>query len=293
MPISNGPCQWDIPDPACCPKWESATEEERERAKRWAAWLLWVATSRQLGRCETRLRPCRRECAGTDWPPRPDGRLVGVGRWVASVVDPAVASWGGVRCGCPPHSCSCTQVCEIDLPGVLPEPVRVVIDGQEVPLASFRVDNSRWLVWQRSCTVPGPDGPCQVDCFPACQDLSLPPDCPGTWEITYRHGYPVPPEGLFAASELACEVLKACGGAGPGECRLPSNVISLTRNGVQMEFANNGSVTSSAIGNARTLRFGIPTVDMWVAALNPYGITAPATAWSPDLPSPGRITTWP
>lgn len=307
MALTIGPCGWDIPDPECCPRWEEATAEQRARAKRWAAWLLWVATGRQLGKCETRLRPCRRGCAGgTNWPPRPDGRLYTVGRWIASAINTpgTAASWLGARCGCPPHRCSCTRVCEIDLPGVLPEPVRVMIDGHEIPLTNFRVDNGRWLVWQEPCVLPccedmppeNPHGcgcghePTALDCFPSCQDLSLPVGCHGTWEIVYRHGYPVPEEGLWAAADLACEVLIACGGAGPGECRLPSNIVSLTRQGVAMEFANTGAVT---VANGRTLRFGIPVVDMWVQAVNPYGVTGPVKAWSPDMPPAGRITTWP
>lgn len=297
-----GPCGWCVPDPTCCTKWDDATAEEKERARRWAAWLLWVATGRQLGRCETTLRPCRRDCTDT-WPPRCGGTLATAGRWFASISGSAVSGWGGGGCGCNTNSCSCGPVCEIDLPGAFPEPVEVLVDGQPVPLDVFRVDNGRTLVWEQECVVPCceampaddphscccPVDPCELTCFPDCQDLSLPPDCPGTWQITYAHGVPVPEEGLWAAAELACEIAKACGGAGPGECRLPSNIVSLTRNQVSMEFANNGSVTNAT---GRVLRFGIPVVDMWVTAMNPYGNTEPASVYSPDI-NPGRVQTWP
>lgn len=290
MSVTIGPCDWDVPDPTCCDKWDTYTPEERERAKRFAAFLLWSATGRQLGRCLTRLRPCRRSCyRGDEWPPRPDGRLYGYGRWVATFTDPAKAAWAGGLCGCGQHTCSCGKLCEIHLPGTLPEPVEIRIDGYVVPLDGFRVDNGHWLVWNAG-TVETGEGRTYT-CFPTCQDLAAPPTGCGTWQITYRHGTPVPEIVLDAAAELACEIGKACGGAGPGECRLPSNIVSLTRNGVQMDFAQNNGSPFNVTG--RVLRFNIPIVDMVVAAINPYGITQQATAWSPDLPDPGRVQTWP
>lgn len=290
MPVTIGPCDWDIPDPTCCPKWATMDEAEKARARTIASWLLWSATGRQLGKCSTTMRPCRRSCRDPygGWPPRPDGRLLGYGRWVAMVTNPAVAAWAGGLCGCDQHTCGCGKLCQVHLPGTLPEPVELVIDGQPVPLDGFRVDDGHFLVWPDE-PVTLPDGT-ERTCFPSCQDLAAPPTEPGTWEITYRHGMPVPDAGLLVASELLCEVGKACGGAGPGECRLPSNVVSMTRSGVQYEYANDGTVTN---GSGRVLRFNLPLVDMWVQSVNPYGVTAPVTAWSPDLPKPGRVTTWP
>lgn len=291
MPVTIGPCDWDIPDPTCCAKWtDELPDEEKAKAKRWAAWLLWTATGRQLGRCVTTLRPCRKSCRDDDWPPRPDGRMVGYGRWVAAITDPARAAWAGALCGCGQHTCTCGRLCQIHLPGVDPVPDEILIDGQVVPLAGFRVDNGHWLVFPKN-GVTLPDGTTRT-CFPSCQDLAAPTTEDGTWAITYTHGLPVPLEGLDAAAELACEIAKACGGAGPSECVLPSNVVSMTRNGVSYEFAgNNGSVTTSS--TSRILRFNIPIVDMWVQSINPYGVTDRVQAWSPDLPSPGRIQTWP
>lgn len=290
MPVTIGPCDWDVPDPTCCPKWtDELSAEEKAKAKRWAAWLLWTATGRQLGRCETTLRPCRKSCITDDWPPRCDGRTVGVGRWMASITNPAAAAWAGGLCGCGErkHTCSCGELCEIHLPGRLVEPVRVVIDGYEVAPETFRVDNGNWLVWQQHCNI---GGTCHT-CFPTCQDLSLPEGWSGTWSITYRHGIPVPQEGLDAAAEVACEVAKACGGAGPGECRLPANVVSMTRSGVTYDFpGNNGTVTNAS---GRLVRFNIPIVDMWVQSINPYGVTDTVAAWTPEMEPAGRVTTWP
>lgn len=294
--VEIGPCGWEVPDPTCCPKWETAEPVARTRAKRWAAWLLWSATGRQLGRCETSLRPCRRDCGGGGWPPRCAGTTVTAGRWFASAAGGAVsAAWGGASCGCQGRSCSCTTVCEVELPGWWPEPVRVRVHGQEIPLCRFRVDDGHRLVWEKpyggGCECEADPtaecDPCTMTCFPACQDLTLPPEAPGTWEITYLHGVAVPEEGLWAAAELACEILKSFN-CQPGECRLPSNIISMTRNNTQFEFANNGEVTNGR----RVLRFNIPIVDMWVQSMNPYGDTGPVTFFSPDV-NPGRVQTWP
>lgn len=293
MPVTIGPCAWNIPDPDCCTKWtDDLDQAAKDRAKRLAAWLLWTATGRQLGRCETTLRPCRRGCntGGTDWPVRPDGRTVGYGRWMAVVENPASTPWAGVMCGCGRHACSCNKVCEIHLPGVAPEPVRVRVGAEEIPLSSFRVDSGHWLVWQ---AVYDPVTGCstQPACFPVCQDLSLPPGSPGTWEVTYSHGLEVPQELLDVAPELVCEVVKACSGASPSECRLPSNVVSMTRNGVEFQFGDNTGTVTNATG--RILRFNIPAVDMMVQSINPYGVTDVVRAWSPDMPGTGRIQTWP
>jgi hypothetical protein len=276
-----GPCDWDIPDPECCPRWDAASDAAKASAKDTAAFLLWAASGRQYGRCEAKLRPCRKR-RGQSWPPRCGGTpLTARGWWAAA--EGISGAWGGGRCGHPGHDCSCGKVCEVDLPGWFPEPVEVLLDGLVVPLHHFRVDSGRWLVWQEPCE---PVCGCDVyGCFPDCQDLSVGPECAGTWQVTYRHGIPVPAAGLAAASELACEVLKAC--TGVGECRLPSNVRSISRQGVDIDFVNDGTVTSGG-----RLRFGIPTVDLWVAAVNPHGVSGPVQFYSPDV-NRGRVTTWP
>src|SRR5699024_1819538 len=129
--INGVACDWEVADP-CCEAWDNATDAERERVSELAVYLLWAATGRQYGKCEITLRPCRRSCAsmsglrgtwsGNRWTPVLDG-----GRWF------------NLDCGCGGHRCSCTQVCEIELPGWLPEPTRVNIDGIDVPLTEFRV----------------------------------------------------------------------------------------------------------------------------------------------------------
>lgn len=298
-------CGWNVPDPDpdCCPKWKDRTPAEQQRAKRLAAFLLWSATGRQLGRCETSLRPCRRN-RGDAWPPRCGGDSYLWARgWYAPMEGGTVAGWRGVGCG-DRTGCSCGKVCQVDLPGVKPEPVEVLVHGREIPLDYFRVDNGRTLVWEQPCDTVCDGGHgcecgnscaadscpvsscglCSLDCFPDCQDLSKPPDCEGTWQVTYLHGIPVPEEGLWAAAELACELAKSCVGE---KCRLPRNITSLTRNNVSMDFAT--SDVATAVGN---LRFNLTNVDMFVHAVNPYGLVGPVAVYSPDVDH-GRVQTWP
>lgn len=260
---SDFPCDWPFCDPPCCPEWADAAPEDRERAKRLATYYMWVATGRYYGRCETTIRPCRRSCID---PARTKGTWSG-GRWMPVL---SGGRWYNVDCGCVSHRCSCTAVCEIELEGWYPEPVQVQIDGETIPLYEFRVDNGRRLVWEGD------------DCFPMCQDLSRPLGEPGTWAITYRHGLPVPTGGAEATGELACELLLACNPDTADQCRLPANVQSVSRQGVDLDFTN-----TTAPGRG----FGVPSIDMWVEMVNPRGFE-PFRIYSPDVSRP-VVTTWP
>lgn len=285
MPITPAPCEWPVPDPTCCTVWETADPEAKQRAVDTAVFLLWAATGRAYGRCSTTIRPCAQRCTASDWAPRPDGRWAVAG-WFSAVAGLMPdARWDGVACvrGCA-SSCSCDSAVGVALPGWLPEPTEIRIDGQVVPLDEFRVDDGRWLMWQDACGTVG----CGHR-FPACQNLRLPTSCAGTWAVTYRHGIPVPVAGQLAASELACELLKSCTPGSAGECRLPTNVKAIHRQGVDIEYDTG---TPTAAGAAAQVRFNIPAVDLWVTAVNPFGISQPATAWSPDQVSP-RVQTWP
>jgi glycine/D-amino acid oxidase-like deaminating enzyme len=85
----------------------------------------------------------------------------------------------------------------------------------------------------------------------------LPATEPGTWEVTYEYGLPIPEGGRFAARQLVVEMVKAC--AGDATCRLPAGVASVTRRGVQVDFAGLEG------------RTGLYEVDQWVNAVNPKG----------------------
>lgn len=266
-----GPCDWPIDTTCCGDQWDEATEQQREFAERMAVRLLWARTGRVYGRCERTIRPCAKRCLGQAvtgaWGPN---------GWTPMLIN---GSWFNVSCGCgATHRCSCTQVCEIELPGVLPEPVSIVIDGDPLDLAAHpvRVDNGRYLVRQ--------DG----ECWPTCQDLSRPDGAAGTWSVTYTHGLPVPPEGAYLAGLLACELLKACSSPdGGGDCRLPGNVRRVARQGVTIELEQALNAAAASSGS-----LGIAEVDLWIKTVNPHNRTRRLRVYSPDVVD-HRSTTWP
>lgn len=127
-----------------------------------------------------------------------------------------------------------------------------------------------------------------VDCWPTCQEMSLPATQAGTFEVTYLRGKPVPEYGLWAAGLLACELIKACAPAGDDcGCKLPTNVQSVVREGVSIDME---AFVLGAGGDAG--RTGIPEVDLWLKMVNPYNSPTRSRAYSPDR-RPPRRTTWP
>lgn len=129
-----------------------------------------------------------------------------------------------------------------------------------------------------------------VGCWPTCQDMTLPATQPGTWDVQYLRGKPVPEFGLYAAGMFACELVKACLPDAGDCCRLPANVQSIVREGVSMELE--AFTLGGVDGKAEFGRTGIPEVDMWLTMVNPHRSTGPSRAYSPDRPRPRR-TTWP
>lgn len=105
-------------------------------------------------------------------------------------------------------------------------------------------------------------------CFPCEQECDIAPI-----EITYLYGIDPPPLADLAMGEVACEILAALGGA---DCRLPSNAISVTRQGVTVD-----------LGDARTLydmgRIGLPIADAFLRSVNPSRLQSASRVYSPDL----------
>jgi hypothetical protein len=101
----------------------------------------------------------------------------------------------------------------------------------------------------------------------------------GSFTVTYTQGIPVDGLGAAAAGRLAVEFAKACG---TGDCALPPNVVSITRQGVTMDIASGafpGNVT------------GIREVDAYIRMVNPFLVTAKAGVYSPQR-RVTRRTTW-
>lgn len=264
MAIRTEPCQWRI-DIGCCPEWEEAPEEDREFARRVATELVWRLSGRRYGLCAVTVRPCRKTCAEGDLPYWPGG--------LAGPMTPYIedGAWYNARCGTCPTECGCSPLCEVVLPAPVHDIVEVRVDGEVVPPESYRVDNHRLLVRT--------DG----DCWPDCQDLEAAPDEPGGFAVTYHWGIPVPPGGQYAAGVYACELLKACAGA--GNCRLPKRVQQITREGVTMAFLDPMQFLADGLT-------GVPEVDVWIRSVNPHGLVGRSHVYSVDH-RPVRSTTWP
>lgn len=97
--------------------------------------------------------------------------------------------------------------------------------------------------------------------------------CGGETRVTYRFGDPPPAGGRDAAIELGIEIL--LDRSGSGECRLPPNTVSVTRQGLTMELMST---------DRPEFRTALPLVDMWLEAVNPYRRPQAAQVWSPDVP---------
>lgn len=93
--------------------------------------------------------------------------------------------------------------------------------------------------------------------------------------VEWTAGVAPPPVCLYAAAELADELKKACVGD-PG-CRLPSNVVSVTRQGVTVNMADPTALLDQGLT-------GLARVDLAIRTLNPSKLASRPRAYSPDAP---------
>lgn len=267
MPIETSPCEpWPI-DLDCCPAAKNADEEVVLRWRRVATSILFNLSGRRWGpSCPYTVRPCRRRCL--DALPLASSRAGGP--WIPYLGRDGVWRNASV-CGCA-SDCSCGELCEVRLEGPVYDVLTVEIDGQVLPAGSYRVDAANQLVRE--------DG----GCWPDCQEMGAPLGEPGTFGVTYRVGLALDDAAIAAVSELVCHLLKGCGGGSCG-CAMPANVTRLSRQGVDIEMPDPTLLYTE-------MRTGLPIVDMWLMAVNPYRQASPSRVWSPDFKRP-RSTTWP
>lgn len=230
--------------------------------------VVWALSGRQFGVCEVTLRPCRRDCQDTPWP-----SSVGEFGWAGQQwISPALVNgqWFNIVCGQCSGTCTCTSISEVVLPSPVAYIVEVKDDGEILPTGSYRVDNNRLLV-----RTDGAD-------WPWCNDLNLGDDQPGTWSVTAGYGRLVPESGEWAVGELACELMKAMRGE---DCRLPSNVQQLARQGVTISFPN-------VLENFQRGLTGLYLTDLFITSFNPNHLTNRSRTYNVDRPSVRRPS-WP
>lgn len=265
LPPSEGPCEWPIIT-SCCADWETYPSDVRVNATSWATEILWALTGRRFGLCQTTIRPCGSTCGHggwMTWPVDSDGFSDGAGGFVLPY------NYGGTwfNCACP-GACSCKARCEVQLQDPVDSIVSVVVDGITLDPSAYRVDNRSILVRT--------DG----ECWPRCQDLNLSNTSDvGTFFVTYRRGVSVPQAGQLAAGLLACDFAKSC----VSGCKLPGNLSTLSRQGVEITMADPVEV----LGQGLT---GIALVDTWIQSVNPHRLANRPRVRSLDV-SPYRVTT--
>lgn len=221
-----GPCTaWIGADElaACCDGLADADPAALETFAVEACMALFEVSGRQFtGLCERTVRPSAQPCscfggstaAGFDW------------RWASSVYGSlGLGQWWANECG---DRMGCGSVSSVKLAGY---PVRqitqVKIDGAVIDPAGYRLDGWRHLV---RLDDPGP--PVVTNRWPACQNMSLAGDQPGTFEVSYLHGVDPPQLGRDAACQLGCQLFLSCNGA---TCQLPAGVTKVVRQGVEID----------------------------------------------------------
>lgn len=233
-----------------CPELPAAGTPERAeitRLSQVAVEYLWNWTGRVYGQFEVtvQLERCPVDSMNSTFHGK--GPLVGG----ASVWRPVLIAglWYNVRCGSCPGTCMCGGGSVILDGPVVPESVRVSIDGVQLPQDAYRLKGSALY------RVGG--------CWPLTG-----------MEVTYTRGLEVPEGGKVAAGLLTCELLKALNG--DPTCGLPQRVQSITRQGVTVAVLD-------AFEGLERGHTGIWAIDSWIESVN-----SPArrrgTVYSVDLP---------
>lgn len=269
---------WPV-DTSCLPTdWPADSSEwtdAQTQAVDVASEILRRLTAGTIGLCTRKVRPCRQRSldqlrsiyAGTSVV---GGGLGGYGGLGVGQLQPMLVDGRVVNLGCPcTGACGCGPLPEITLDPPAYDVLTVRVDGTVVPPLYYRVDDFRRLVRTDGGT------------WPDCQDLVKPDTEPGTFSVLYRTGTPVPPGGRSAMTELAREIWKAC--TGSKNCRLPERVTQVVRDGVSYTLIDNLDVFDRG-------RTGLRRVDLWLAAVNPYGTRTQMAVYSPDLVRSRRET---
>lgn len=205
--------------------------------------FLWNLTGQQFGTTEHEVRPCGAPCYQGSRPLN-YGPVYGTRA-------------GRMFCGSCNESCACNELYSLKLPGPIDSIEKITIDGEEQDEGTYRHNRSRVYSYEP---------------WPVCQNLALPATEEDTFEITYKRGVEVPPQGQLAAGLLAIEFFK--GANNDASCKLPQRLTSLTRQGVSMDIMDGFEDIEKGIT-------GIWLVDSWVVSVTRP--TTPARVYSPDI----------
>lgn len=255
--LLSGPCSaWTTTEDvfACCSADDVGSDPEMyEVAIDQASQLLYELSGRQFaGTCQKTVRPCNTGC-GCNWQILSRGYVV----------------WGGGGWSCDGVACGCSPASSVLLSGEpVQEIIEVKIDGVVVDPSEYRLDKKRELTRKNGGS------------WPACQDITVDDTEEGSFSIEYTYGKNPPLAGQSAATELACEIYRACT-MGSDECALPAGVSRITRQGITIE-RNAFAAWGRQFGSWRT---GLPLTDLFLNAYNPGGLRR-----RPTFMTPGRRT---
>ncbi len=247
---------WDLDDD-CSEIPDGTPQELIDKWQAVSSRLLWAASGRRYGLCEVTIRPCLRRCFNEAW-------WGSYGYTYPFLAFPfGDGSWFNVSaCGCL-GDCSCTELCEIVLPGPVASIDEVGIDGEAVDPSTYRLD----LVGGEYRLLRTDDS-----CFPTCQDIKADVGDPGSFWVTYEQGIPLDDLAIAANTELTSELIKACDESCK-TCRLPKNATVVVRRGVTIQM-----------DLAKAWLQALPIVSAFLQAVNPQGLTSSPDVFSPDVP---------
>jgi hypothetical protein len=159
-----------------------------------------------------------------------------------------------------PHTGLCDELWgSVALPRPVIEILSVKIDGATINPNQYVVIKDGLLVRR--------DG----KPWPSYNNLLLDDTQVGTWSVAVKYGVPPPPESRYMAGIYMCELIKAKTGK---KCRLPWNTTNV----------NMGDVSTSYPDPYQFLKdgyTGIPEIDTWIKAVNPYEVREKTTIASP------------
>ena len=151
-------------------------------------------------------------------------------------------------------ACAPARTCR--LPGPVDSVSEVVVDAAVLPTDSWNLDPDGTLV-----RVDGGD-------WPVAQDVYVP-----RFVVRYVRGIPADGPANTAAALYALELAR--GATADPKCKLPARVRDVSRQGISLSLATPEDLAESG-------GTGLPAVDVWLRAINPDGLTQPATIWSPN-----------
>jgi hypothetical protein len=238
----SGPCEWPVARD-CLPALPdqddpnyAAAAAQRRAAEDLAVGVLWALSGRQFGVCPYIARPCI-ETVGPWWP-QYSYYTTSYSIWFDG------GQWITQDCGC--HGrCRSSGPGAVHLPGPAQDIIEIIIDGTILDPNEYVLEGD---VLHRT-------GGRHI--WPH-QDLTRPMGEPNTWSVEFLKGVPVPAGVDRLTGLLAKELYLACTG---GQCRLPSTVVSTTRQGVTHQFD-----PSRMYEQGKT---GLREVDLWLSSVNP------------------------